>query len=239
MSELTDERLDEIEALAAARTGDDYYCPSCRSAVVATYDERCCSCGSNAYVPDDDPLCVAVPELAAEIRRLKALDIDTAFCWHCKHVTSEFAFVCPECMDLVKRLKAHNERLAEWEPMLEHIDVNNREINISASTRIVQVMAEEFMALMEQEGAENYVEWGVLPNADAGLPQFTVLIQRKDGLTPAQKNTKLEAEKLRARELYENAARDTLAFTAAIDPDGPTLDDVMQAYDEALQKERV
>ena len=180
-----------------------------------------------------------VNELVAEVRRLKALDIDTAFCWHCKHVTSEFAFVCPECMDMVKRLKAHNERLAEWEPMLEHIDVNNREINISASTRIVQVMAEEFMALMEQEGAENYVEWGVLPNADAGLPQFTVLIQRKDGLTPAQKNTKLEAEKLRARELYENAARDTLAFTAAIDPDGPTLDDVMQAYDEALQKERV
>ena len=152
MSELTDERLDEIEALAAARTGDDYYCPSCRSAVVATYDERCCSCGSNAYVPDDDPLCVAVPELVAEVRRLKALDIDTAFCWHCKHVTSEFAFVCPECMDMVKRL---------------------------------------------------------------------------------------EAEKVRARELYENAARDTLAFTAAIDPDGPTVEDVMKAYDEALRQERV
>jgi len=93
-----------------------------------------------------------VNELVAEVRRLKALDIDTAFCWHCKHVTSEFAFVCPECMDLVKRL---------------------------------------------------------------------------------------EAEKVRARELYENAARDTLAFTAAIDPDGPTVEDVMKAYDEALRKERV
>ena len=114
MSEMTDERLDEIEALAAARTGDDYYCPSCRSAVVATYDERCCSCGSNAYVPDDDPLCVAVPELVAEVRRLKALDIDTAFCWHCKHVTSEFSFVCPECMDLVKRLKAERREARVW-----------------------------------------------------------------------------------------------------------------------------
>jgi hypothetical protein len=49
----------------------------------------------------------------------------------------------------------------------------------------------------------------------------------------------LKAEKVRARELYENAARDTLAFLAAIDPDGPTVEDVMKAYDEELRKERV
>jgi len=55
-----------------------------------------------------------VNELVAEVRRLKALDIDTAFCWHCKHVTSEFAFVCPECMDLVKRLKAEKREARVW-----------------------------------------------------------------------------------------------------------------------------
>lgn len=51
----------------------------------------------------------------------------------------------------------------------------------------VPLMAEQFVKLFKEAGGMNYVEWTMETPKAPEIGQFTVVIQRKDGMTPSEK----------------------------------------------------
>lgn len=58
---------------------------------------------------------------------------------------------------------------------------------IDTKGEIVRILASEFYRVLAEHGAANYLEVGVTPRADTGLPAMTVTIQVRGRITPGRK----------------------------------------------------
>lgn len=82
-----------------------------------------------------------------------------------------------------------------FELIAAHIDKRATEITLAHPS--IAIMAQEAAMMLNESNAENYVQFDMMPRADRKLPWIRVTVQYAQGLSPAAKNAKLEAENKR------------------------------------------
>lgn len=93
-------------------------------------------------------------------------------------------------LDWRMRQKADNDEHAK----LIKVDVNERNMEILMSHPTVAYLADECAQILNESDAENYLSFDMMPRIDRKLPWIRVTIQWANGLSPAQKASKLENE---------------------------------------------
>ncbi len=99
-------------------------------------------------------------------------------------------------------LDAIKARMGET-PKLESLHMEGGVVELVASHPVLAFIANELYLLLKEAGGTNYVEFTV-NHKEQG--EFTLLLQRKEGKTPAQLNLELKAElaELRGKEACAN-----------------------------------
>jgi hypothetical protein len=73
-------------------------------------------------------------------------------------------------------------------------DATGKSFELVASTQAVAIFADEAATFLDENNAENYVEFDMLPRMDRGLRPIRVTVQWANKMSPADKAAKLAAE---------------------------------------------
>jgi hypothetical protein len=74
------------------------------------------------------------------------------------------------------------------------LDVTGKSVELVASTHAVAMMADQAATFLNENDAENYVQFDMMPRLDRGLRPIRVTVQWANGLSPAVRAAKLAAE---------------------------------------------
>jgi DNA-directed RNA polymerase subunit L len=85
---------------------------------------------------------------------------------------------------------------------IEEMHLKNGKLDINFKHPLFAIICSELVKTFDDYGGTNYVEF-TMEHETRG--KFSVLIQKKDGLTPAEKNTELKKEIDRLKRILESA----------------------------------
>lgn len=75
---------------------------------------------------------------------------------------------------------------------IKRVDIEDGVFKVLLSHPSLYLLANEFASMLKEFGVENYISFDMMPRMDKGDRPVRVTLQYADGLSPAQKATKLE-----------------------------------------------